>query len=340
MNRPESHGEDVLSSALRLLEASGSMFFRGCFASPWAVDIPGARDVAELLGADPEGDAVLLFHTVLRGAPRLHIDGPETGRVAPRDGLQLSAGDLVVLNAAAGHRLGEGRSTQRLAMRSLMASEGEPPLMIDYGPNDSTTMICGGFIFRNTTLDPMLASLPALVHVRADQTTTTIATILQLMGVETGTAGPGSDIFLSRLSDLLLIEVLRRVASTLSRGWLAATTDRVVGPALAAMHSTPARDWTLPELAKRSGVSRSGFSARFRQQLGESPGQYLTKLRMRMAEKLLQEPQRTVAEVSEMVGYDSVEGFSRMFKRVHGLLRGDPVVLRSAWTSGHEVRAS
>ena len=98
------------------------MFFRGCFSSPWAVEIPDTRRVAELLGADPDVDSLLLFHTVLRGAPRLQIKDPQLSHVVPKDGLPLSAGDLIVLNGVAGHRLGEGRPSQGLAMQSFIAA--------------------------------------------------------------------------------------------------------------------------------------------------------------------------------------------------------------------------
>jgi len=102
-----------------------------------------------------------------------------------------------------------------------------------------------------------------------------------LMAEETRAHGPGTDIFLSRLSDLLLVEVLRKVATSMQNGWLAATIDPLAGPALGAMHAAPGSPWTLASLPKRAGASRSGLSGRFRELVGESPGSRDGRLRLR-----------------------------------------------------------
>lgn len=312
---PTWDSTDVLSGSLELLRAGGALFFRGSFAAPWAVEIPDAAEVARLLGAGPR-DSLILFHTVLRGAPRLQIADQDC---EPGLGLNLSAGDLVVLHDSGPHRVGEGQAQHHLTMESLVAGRADAlPLLLEHGVNDSTTLICGGFFFRNAELDPMLRSLPPVVHVRADQTTGAIPELLQLLGRETASRNPGTSSVLSRLVELLLIEMLRGVAATLDAGWLAAIADPVVGRAIAALHAQPEEDWTVPRLARRVGVSRSGLNTRFRQLLDQSPGHYLIQLRMRLAEKLLREGRSTVAEVAERVGYDSVEGFSRSFKRYHG----------------------
>jgi AraC-like DNA-binding protein len=135
------------------------------------------------------------------------------------------------------------------------------------------------------------------------------------------------------LPELVLIEVLRSHLATapgVADGFLAALRDPVLGPALALLHSSPERKWTVADLAVNAHVSRSLLDERFRHVLGRSPIRYLTEWRMHVAEGLL-ESESSVLSVARRVGYDSEEAFSRAFKRAHGL---SPSHWRKARTTG------
>jgi AraC-like DNA-binding protein len=126
----------------------------------------------------------------------------------------------------------------------------------------------------------------------------------------------------TRLPELVLIEVLRlhlATAPAADSGWLAALGDPVLAPAIALLHGSPDRKWTVAELASGAAVSRSLLDERFRQVLGRSPIRYLTEWPMHLAEELLDTTEIGVAVVARRVGYDSEEAFSRAFKRAHGL---------------------
>jgi AraC-like DNA-binding protein len=121
--------------------------------------------------------------------------------------------------------------------------------------------------------------------------------------------------------ELLLIEILKlHLASSpaADQGWTRAITDPVLFPALAAIHSSPERKWSVASLASEAGVSISLLDERFRDVLGIAPIRYLTNWRMHVAEDLLHSSDLGVAAVARRVGYDSEEAFSRAFKRVHG----------------------
>jgi len=125
-----------------------------------------------------------------------------------------------------------------------------------------------------------------------------------------------------RLPELVLIEVLRfhlATAPAADQGWLAALRDPVLAPALSLLHGEPDRRWTVAELASGAAVSRSLLDERFRQVLGLSPIRYLTEWRMHLAEELLATTDLGVVAIARRIGYDSEEGFSRAFKRGHGL---------------------
>ena len=93
----------------------------------------------------------------------------------------------------------------------------------------------------------------------------------------------------------------------------------MLAPALALLHGSPERKWTVAELASGAAVSRSLLDERFRQVLARSPIRYLTEWRMHLAEELLATTDLGVVTVARRVGYDSEEAFSRAFKRARGL---------------------
>lgn len=126
---------------------------------------------------------------------------------------------------------------------------------------------------------------------------------------------------LTRLPTIVVAEVLRlHVASAPAsdRGWFAALRDPVLAPALAELHRSPERRWTVSELAAAVHASRSVLDERFREVLGRSPIRYLTDWRLHVAKDLLATTTLTVAAVARRVGYESEEAFSRAFKRAHG----------------------
>lgn len=100
--------------------------------------------------------------------------------------------------------------------------------------------------------------------------------------------------------------------------WLAALKDPYLSKTLYLMHSYPQEAWTLQELAKESGLSRSSLSARFRQLIGITPQAYLSHYRLRLAARFLRQEQYSIGKISELVGYASDHSFSGAFKRRYG----------------------
>jgi AraC-like DNA-binding protein len=128
----------------------------------------------------------------------------------------------------------------------------------------------------------------------------------------------GSGLVLAKLSELLFVETLRRYINTLplgQTGWLAGARDPVVGQALAVLHKESAHPWTLSNLARRVGLSRTRLADRFQHFLGESPMAYLAQWRLKLGAQILQSTGDSVAEVAAAVGYGSEAAFNRAFKR-------------------------
>jgi AraC-like DNA-binding protein len=136
---------------------------------------------------------------------------------------------------------------------------------------------------------------------------------------------PGSTTVLTRLAEVMFIEVLRQHIATIGfdeRGWLAALRDPVVGAALSKLHERPAHAWSLPELAREVAASRSVLAERFAEVVGVPPMQYLAQWRHQLAADLLRRSRAKVSAIAAQVGYDSEAAFSRAFKRATGVSPG------------------
>jgi AraC-like DNA-binding protein len=128
----------------------------------------------------------------------------------------------------------------------------------------------------------------------------------------------GSGLVLAKLSEVLFVETLRRYINGLPAeqiGWLAGARDPFTGKALALLHKEPAHPWTISDLARRVGLSRTRLAERFRHFLGESPMAYLAQWRLKLGAELLQSSEDSVAQVAAAVGYGSEAAFNRAFKR-------------------------
>jgi AraC-like DNA-binding protein len=118
---------------------------------------------------------------------------------------------------------------------------------------------------------------------------------------------------------------LRRHASRqpdAARGWFAALNDPIVGRTIQLIHRDPARRWTVGELAREAGTSRSVLFERFIAIVGQPPIEYLANWRMQLAAKRLRNTHDSLAAVAADVGYESEASFNRAFKRITGLAPG------------------
>ena len=135
----------------------------------------------------------------------------------------------------------------------------------------------------------------------------------------------GTETILSKLSELMFVEVVRRHIETLpedSRGWLSGLRDRHIGEALKLIHGRPTHDWTLDALAHEIGLSRTTFADRFVHYVGIPPMQYLARWRMQLAARQLETPGISIAQVAANVGYESEAAFNRAFKKLIGTTPG------------------
>jgi AraC-like DNA-binding protein len=169
----------------------------------------------------------------------------------------------------------------------------------------------------------LLMGLPPIVkvNVRGSNAGLWLESSVRYAMAEARSPRPGGSGVLAKLAEILFIEVLRLYMSEQREtrtGWLAGVSDRIVGAALSEMHERPSHPWTLDDLARTVGTSRSVLAERFQLLVGNSPIQYLTQWRMLLAANMLSRSNTPLSRVAQDVGYQTDTAFSRAFRREFG----------------------
>jgi AraC-like DNA-binding protein len=298
---------DPVSEVLRAVRIRSTVYCRSVMGAPWGFGVTAHGNPA--------------FHVVTTGTCWLEVDGePEQ--------VPLAAGDLVVLPAGRRHWLRDDPATHATELEELLASTplDEHRRLHHGGGGPRTGLLCGGFALEGGA-HPVLRVLPASVVIRGVEghPVPWLAATLALLSAETASAAPGAEEVVGRLADALLAQALRVALAELQSSdgaGLLALRDRQTATAIELIHRRPDHAWTVGELAGEVALSRSAFSARFRQLVGESPKRYITRTRLARAATLLHQTDASLAEIALKVGYGSEFSFAKAFKRTFGIAPG------------------
>jgi AraC-like DNA-binding protein len=295
---------DVLGDVLAGLGLRTRLFCRMEVAAPWSM-VFGRTDLAH-------------FHAIESGSCWL-----ETTTAPP---LALRTGDLLVLARGGPYQLADRPGREGTPLEEVVpgASDGRYTFVRHGGDGPRSVIVCGSFGFDHAGGHPVLPLLPDVLHQKAGEASTWLEPLLRSLAAEARAARPGSLTILSRLTDVLFVQVLRAWLEKQpdQPSWLRALNDPRLARVLAAIHEDPAQDWSVEKLAEKAGMSRSPFSGRFTEVVGEPPHAYVARVRMHRASRLLRESDRTLADVSAAVGYDSESSFSRVFRKRIGTSPG------------------
>lgn len=307
---------DVLSEVLGAVRLEGAMFFHGEFSAPWCIRTANSADAARYL--NPKAQHVILYHYLTEG--RAFARMPDGERV------ELAAGDIVIFPHGDAHFLGNGSPEQPVDSFQTFAENLTKGLKVCQfgGGGEVTRFICGYLACEPRLSAVFLAGLPKMmrVSVPGEPSGDWLANSIRFSVGQVGSASAGVGIILSKLSELLFIEALRRYLNSLGpeqTGWLAGARDQVIGQALSILHNAPSHPWTVAELAKAAGTSRTRLAERFRHFLGESPMAYLNRWRLTLGAERLQSTDESVEEIASGVGYGSAAAFNRAFRREFAL---------------------
>jgi AraC-like DNA-binding protein len=316
---------DTLSDVLRGVRLRGAVFFHVSGSSDWAAEAPSAQEIAPLLMLGVEH--VMEYHAVAFGSCWAAIPGGPSVQVSAGDVVMFPHGDAHVMSSAPGMRgipdpgwfsgVDLGQLPLRVAYQGLGLADPAAP---EFHPD--TTLVCGFLGCDLHPFNPLIAALPQLMCLRAsDDDDAWTAGFTRQAVAESQSGRQGGAAMLARMSEMMFVHAVRCYAEGLPEqraGWLTGLRDRFVGRMLALMHEQPGYDWSIEELGRRVGLSRSALHERFVHMIGMPPMQYLAQWRMQAASRLLLETGASVASVALDVGYESEAAFVRAFKRAAG----------------------
>jgi AraC-like DNA-binding protein len=285
-------------------------------------------EILDLLGAR----CLLSGGLIAGGGWSLRFQRPDAVKV-----MALAEGNCLMLF--------EGQPPIRLDAGDVIVVDGKHPFVLttdpDLPPQDAKTafvdrikgiarigsnrdfVMLGGHVALDPSRQALLLDvLPPMVHVRH---TSNEAAVLQWLVKqlvrEMNEDHPGGLLVTTQLAQMMFVQALRahiKTAGPLAGGWLKGLGDERMSVALRLMHGEPSRAWTLGELAKATGMSRTTFALRFKTLVGVAPLAYLLAWRMHLAERDLRESEQPISAIAFALGYTSESAFSNAFKRAKG----------------------
>jgi AraC-like DNA-binding protein len=303
---------DVLSEVLKVVKLEGAIYYNAEFSAPWSFRAPPSCVLVPHFAL--RAGHVIIYHLLTEGRG---FAGLEHGERIP-----LAAGDIVIFPHGDSHIMGNGapvepvdqeRELHRILAQGLKLARAG-------GGGEVTRFVCGYMSCDPQLSRVFLAGIPPVlrVNVRDGAAGQWLENSIRFSVIGADAARSGGEAVLAKLSEVLFVETLRRYISGLppeQTGWLAGARDPEVGKALALLHRHPAQPWTVADLAREAGLSRSLLAERFRHYLGEPPMSYLTRWRLQLGAQMLKSSSRSVADVAAEVGYESEAAFNRAFKR-------------------------
>lgn len=312
---------DVLSDVLRGIRLAGATFFLVEASHPWAAEAPAAPMLAPALV--PGARHVISYHAVVRGCCWGGLLGQAPVALGAGDVLILPQGDAYAL-CTAPHVQSGACLDSTLSFFRAMAAHALPPVVRASALDAHQVEIVCGFLVCDALHDsPVLSALPRLlvVHGNDPHRSERLDQLIDYAARETRELAAGGDCVLTRIGELIFVEAVRRyLAAEVEEhaGWLAGLRDPVVGRALALLHARPGEAWTVERLAAEVGRSRSALAERFRALVGQAPMQYLSRWRIQLAVRRLEQTRVKVGVLALELGYESEAAFSRAFKQATG----------------------
>ncbi|MFI5033836.1 MAG: AraC family transcriptional regulator [Reyranellales bacterium] len=309
---------DALSDVLKAVRLTGAAFFDVVASAPWVAEQPTREMVLPKIL--PGAGHLISYHVVTDGSCYAAKLGEEAVRLEEGEIIVFTKGDPHVMSSAPGMR------AQPVTQAELDAATAGPlPFFRRVGEDgpSSVKLVCGFLACDAQPFNPLLDNLPPIIKTgRSDGGDTSwLGEFVRLARDESANKRAGGESVLAKLSELMFIEVVRRHLESLppeKSGWLAGLRDPSVGRALSLMHGRPAHSWTIDELARDAGASRSVLAERFAQLVGLPPMHYLANWRMQIAAGLLSRG-ANIAAIAAETGYGSEAAFSRAFKKMVGV---------------------
>jgi AraC family transcriptional regulator, alkane utilization regulator len=306
---------DALSDILRVARLTGGVFFNAEFSAPWCIAAQMAPELcAPFLG---EASQLIPYHYVVDGEMHVALSNQPAQR--------LRSGEIVLFPHNDFHLIGSDVSLRPVSAATVILDSGNRIVrMVRHGGGgEAAHMVCGFLGCDSDLTTPIVSTLPPSMILPVDETPAAdwIRSTLQYAANEVASGQTGSTAVLSKLAELLFVEAVQHFVRSMpdgQTGWLAGLRDPAVARALALMHADITQLWSVEQLAREAGLSRSGLAERFTRLIGVAPMHYLADWRLQVAGQKLKDSTEPLVRIAEQVGYESEAAFSRAFKKKFG----------------------
>lgn len=291
---------DPLSELLSLLRPRSTISSRLDAGGDWSISFGGQREFIKC-------------YVVLVGECWLAVDG-----VA--DPIRVGQGDCFILPSRRPFCMASELALPPVGAQDVFG-EARDGGIARIGTGSGFSMFVSRFSVGGRNADMLLQLLPPIVHLRKEADQVAVLWSVERLMRELQERRPAGDLIKQDLARMMLVQALRTHLADGPRsgtGWFFALADKRLSLAIAAIHAEPARNWTLRDLGTTAGMSRSVFALRFKQVVGETPMQYLTRWRMLLACDRLERSGDSIAAIAEALGYESGNALSTAFRRVMG----------------------
>jgi AraC-like DNA-binding protein len=284
---------DPLSDVLDLIGVQSSVYFQKDFFPPWGMPI--------------QNTGFAQFHIIVRGGAVVNYN---------KALYQLSTGDILLFPKGASHKVCD-------SPEGCMISGQESTKDCDREKLENarkTRMICGHFEYDLEHKHPLITELPDIILIRSENLPETFNLIglLNILISESNTSRLGSNVLVKKLSDALLVSILRAYFEMNKDhvGFHNGLRDPRIAKALSAIHSQNWSELGLKRLAELSGMSRSAFAQSFKQMVGYTPHEYSTRWKLLKAAVRLRQSDTRIDVIALDSDYASSTAFSRAFKEM------------------------
>jgi AraC-like DNA-binding protein len=305
----DAEGPDLLSEVLASLQLRTGSLGEFVLTEPWGMVVAPFGPVS--------------FYAVIEGAAHLEVEGEAPVSVREGDIFLVQADKSVTLRSAPG--VAAVSVIEAFAGREhWVAGKRMGPLVAEMGGGGATTRFLVALLeFEERDRDAIGLNLPPLVLLRRNDNLISpwLAPAARSIVEEADRGRLGYWAMATRMAELLFINTVRThliLRPEDASGWLRGAADPRVARALSAVHRNPGSAWTVESLAKAAGMSRSAFADLFQRLLGETPFEYVTRWRMRLARDWMSQGRCSVKAAAHELGYASEKAFSQAFRRVMG----------------------
>ncbi|CAK3775944.1 cupin [Vibrio sp. 10N.286.55.E10] len=222
----------------------------------------------------------------------------------------LSAGELSLSSAHTEHR--------HLSQPCIVYLPNSTPHAIE-GVGDGAEVVCANVEYRSGQMNPLLSALPDVIVIPFEEAPS-LMPVIEVLSNESSQESSGQQYLMDKLSDALMALIFRHLIEQqkIDSGVFSALAHSRLASVVTAIHRLPARHYSIAEMASLAAMSRTQFIEAFKREVGETPGDYVQKWRVSVAQSLLLQ-NKPINWVADEVGYNSYSGFSRAFQHVAGV---------------------